>query len=213
MNDISPQRGLLTLLTVALGAGLLVSVSDRMSRDRIAENERRYLLRQLNEVVSPDLYDNDLAGSRIQVSDQDLLGVAGPVDVYVGTLAGQAAVFLFNVSAPDGYNGAIDLLVGVNRDGQVSGVRVISHRETPGLGDGIEAARSDWINGFTGRSLGNPPPVGWAVRADGGEFDQLTGATITPRAVVKAVRNTLVYFSENRAALLAAAEGITGTDD
>ena len=104
-------------------------------------------------------------------------------------------------------------VVGVERTGRISGVRVISDRETPGLGDAIEAQRSDWIQTFAGRTLEDPLPAGWAVRADGGEFDQLTGATITPQAVVKAVRNTLVYFAANREALVAAPEEMTDTDD
>ena len=202
MYDVSPARGLLTLLVVALTAGLLVAFSDLVSRDRIAANERRYLLSQLSQVVNADLYDNDLATSRIQVDNPELLGVDGATDAYVGTRAGKPAVFLFVANAPDGYNGNIGLLVGVTQDGRITGVRATSHRETPGLGDGIEADQSDWIEGFAGRSLGDPPASGWAVRADGGEFDQLTGATITPRAVVKAVRNTLVFFADNREALM-----------
>ncbi|MBT8061125.1 MAG: electron transport complex subunit RsxG [Gammaproteobacteria bacterium] len=198
MADVSARRGLATILAAALVAGLLVSFSDNLSRDRIAENERRFLLRSLTEVVTPDLYDNDLPNSRFQVEDAALLGVEGPTDVYVGTRAGEPAVFIFFVNAPDGYNGGIRLLVGITGNGTVTGVRVISHRETPGLGDAIEIKRSNWIMGFSGRSLANPAPEGWRVRVDGGQFDQLTGATITPRAVVKAIRNTLTFFAENR---------------
>ncbi len=202
MRNVGATRGLLTLLAVATIAGLLVSGSDYFSRDRIAANERQYLLQQLSQVVSPDLYDNDLAANQTQVQDPALLGMQEPADVYVGTRAGKPAVLLFTVNAPDGYNGNIRLLVGVMRNGQVTGVRVISHRETPGLGDAIEISRSNWIAGFAGRSLGDPPPEAWAVRADGGEFDQLTGATITARAVINAVRNTLIYFEQNQDELL-----------
>ena len=146
----------------------------------------------------------------MQVADAALLGNAEPTDVHVGTLAGEPSVFLFMVTAPDGYNGPIGLLVGVDRTGTVSGVRVVSHRETPGLGDAIELDRSDWIDGFAGRSLHNPPIARWGVRVDGGQFDQLTGATITPRAVVTAVRNTLVYFDDQRDELLGALPAATG---
>ncbi|MGH8035858.1 MAG: RnfABCDGE type electron transport complex subunit G, partial [Lysobacterales bacterium] len=93
------------------------------------------------------------------------------------------------------------LLVGINADGSLTGVRVTSHKETPGLGDALDTARSEWILGFSGRSLDNPEPAGWAVRKDGGVYDQFTGATITPRAVVKAVHGALEYFKDNRAAL------------
>src|SRR5690606_27069458 len=105
------------------------------------------------------------------------------------------------VTAPNGYGGAIRLLVGIREDGTVAGVRVIDHRETPGLGDGIEIEKSDWMTDFEGRSLGDPPVQRWRVKKDGGEFDQFTGATITPRAVVTAVRNALIYFRTHRQAL------------
>jgi electron transport complex protein RnfG len=105
---------------------------------------------------------------------------------------------VFSVVARGGYAGDIELLVGVRADGRVAGVRVVEHHETPGLGDGIEADKSDWIRGFDGRSLGDPPREDWAVRRDGGDFDQFTGATITPRAVVEAVRDTLIYFEDHR---------------
>ena len=106
---------------------------------------------------------------------------------------------IFNAIAPDGYNGRIHLLVGVYVDGRIAGVRVVKHAETPGLGDAIEVRKSSWILGFDGKSLDRPEPTRWAVRRDGGEFDQLTGATITRRAVVAAVRNTLLYYRQNAA--------------
>jgi electron transport complex protein RnfG len=93
------------------------------------------------------------------------------------------------------------MVVGVNRDGSVAGVRVLEHRETPGLGDAVDHRKSDWIDGFGGKALGAPPPEDWAVRKDGGVFDQFTGATITPRAVVAAVRRTLEYVQAQRALL------------
>ena len=108
-------------------------------------------------------------------------------------------------SAEDGYNGPIHLLVGVSFDGRLTGVRILEHKETPGLGDGIERAKSDWVLQFNGRTLENPSTDRWFIRADGGEFDQLTGATVTPRAVVKAVKNTLTFVDENRSNLVAMA--------
>jgi electron transport complex protein RnfG len=102
------------------------------------------------------------------------------------------------VTAPDGYNGDIRLLAGIDAGGTVLGVRVVSHRETPGLGDPIEVDKSDWILGFANKSLRNPETGGWAVKRDGGQFDQFTGATISPRAVVRTIHNTLLYFETNR---------------
>jgi electron transport complex protein RnfG len=111
---------------------------------------------------------------------------------------------LFAVTARGGFAGAIRILVGVEFDGTVTGVRILQHRETPGLGDKIESARSDWIFQFDGRSMGDPEVTGWAIRNDGGDFDQLTGASVTPRAVIQAIRDTLLYFDEHRGEIFAA---------
>ena len=116
---------------------------------------------------------------------------------YRARLQGEPVAVIFNSVAPDGYNGKIHLLVGVNIDASLAGVRVVKHAETPGLGDAIEIRKSPWIRGFDGKSLNNPDQAGWRVKRDGGEFDQLTGATITPRAIVAAVRNTLLYYQQN----------------
>ena len=106
------------------------------------------------------------------------------------------------VVAPEGYSGRIDLLVGIYADGSVAGVRAVSHRETPGLGDKVEIGKSQWVLEFNGKSLSMPVPENWAVKKDGGNFDQFTGATITPRAVVKAVYQSLEYFADHRSILL-----------
>ncbi len=111
---------------------------------------------------------------------------------------------LFVVSARDGYSGPIRLLVGIDVEGTVTAVQVLEHRETPGLGDRVEAGKSDWVKQFDGRSLINPTPDGWEIKRDGGEFDQLTGASVTPRAIVNAVRETLLYFAANEASVFAA---------
>ena len=181
----------------AAGVGL-VAFTEVSTRERIAANERAYLLRALNEVVPADAHDNDMFSDTIQVSDEELLGTPEAITVFRAFSGGQPAAVILTPIAPDGYSGAIRLLVGIATDGRLTGVRVTSHRETPGLGDGIEAARSDWIVGFDDRSLADPALARWTVRRDGGDFDQFTGATITPRAVVKAVRNALLYFEKNR---------------
>jgi len=121
-------------------------------------------------------------------------------------MQGEPVALVIEALAPDGYSGTIRLLVGINIDGSLGGVRVVAHRETPGLGDAIEEERSDWILGFTGKSLQDPPLQKWAVKKDGGAFDQLTGATITPRAVVKAVRQALLYYRDQKDALFAREE-------
>jgi electron transport complex protein RnfG len=133
--------------------------------------------------------------------------------VYRALKDAKPVALVMSVIAPDGYSGSIKLLVGINTDGTLSGVRAVAHRETPGLGDAIEEQRSDWVQQFNGASLENPPLDRWKVRKDGGDFDQLTGATITPRAVVQAVRNALLYYRQHRETLFATDEQATTTHD
>jgi electron transport complex protein RnfG len=189
--------GLLALIAVA-GVSLLSGVF-LLTEDRIAEQERRVVMEQLAQVLPPTHHDNDLLDDVILIRDPEFS--PEPLRVFRGWLQGAPAGLVMEITAPDGYNGAIELLVGIFPDGAVSGVRVVAHRETPGLGDPIEARRSDWILGFDGRSLGDPPVERWAVRRDGGDFDQFTGATITPRAVVGAVRRALEYHHQHGEAL------------
>lgn len=192
--------GLVLFLFAAVGSGL-VAFTHEQTRERIAANEKAALLRNLHQLIHPDEHDNDLLADTLEVRDPGLLGTRAPVTVYRAYLEGRPVAVILTPVAPDGYNGTIRLLVGIRADGTLLGVRVLSHHETPGLGDQIEVERSDWILGFAGKSLGKPPEKRWAVKKDGGAFDQFTGATITPRAVVKAVKRTLIYFRKHREAL------------
>jgi electron transport complex protein RnfG len=163
-------------------------------------------------VLPSTLYNNPILEDTIQIADPILLGTKDPMPAYRARRNGQPVAVILTPLAPDGYNGAIKLLVGIRYDGNLTGVRVISHKETPGLGDGIEEGKSDWILDFRDRSLDNPVESKWKVRRDGGVFDQFTGATITPRAIVKAVRNSLEYFKHHRDALFAQEEkNLNGT--
>ncbi len=191
------------LLMFAAAGTAMVAATWQGTHERIAANERATLLRKLSQLIPAQRYDNSLLDDRIEVQ-APALG-RDPVQVYRARLAGQPVALVMTVLAPDGYSGAIRLLVGINRDGSLTGVRVVAHHETPGLGDGIEEERSDWIHQFDGRSLDNTPLQSWAVHKDGGDFDQLTGATITPRAVVKAVRASLLYYRAHADELFAAA--------
>lgn len=193
---------LLLFFFAAIGTALVAFTFDN-THAQIAANERAALLRNLHVLVPPDTHDNDIFNDIIEVTDPDLLGTNAPVAVYRARKQGWPVAAVLTPVAPDGYSGAIRLLVGIKLDGTLAGVRILSHRETPGLGDFIEAQRSDWILDFTGRSLGNPAPRQWAVKRDGGVFDQFTGATITPRAVVKAVKKALIYFDRNHQRLFA----------
>lgn len=187
------------LLAVAALAGTgLMALTYRHAGPHIEAAEREALLRMLNEVVPAAMYDNVLLEDVREVVDPMLLGSAQPLRVYRARRHGAPVAAIFTVVAPDGYSGPIRLLVGVNDAGTILAVRVVSHSETPGLGDGIEASRSDWITGFDRRSLANPTRGRWKVKKDGGEFDQFTGATITPRAIVGAVHRCLEYFQAHR---------------
>lgn len=192
---------LLLMLFATIGAAL-VGFSYDSTYEIIKENERRTLLKQLNYIVPASDYDNDLLSDTLELAADKNLGSTEPSTAYRAKKQGKNVAVVFSVIAPNGYNGSIHLLVGIYSDGNLAGVRVVKHRETPGLGDAIEAKRSDWILEFTGKSLSNPNSRQWKVKRDGGEFDQFTGATITPRAVVKAVHSALLYFETNKKTLL-----------
>jgi Na+-translocating ferredoxin:NAD+ oxidoreductase subunit G len=191
------------LLLFAAAGTTLVAYTFEKTRDQIAANERATLLRKLHRLIPADQHDNVLLEDTITVRDEALLGSTEPVTVYRARSNGEPVALVIAAIAPDGYSGSIRLLVGINVDGTLSGVRVIAHRETPGLGDAIDETRSDWIYIFDGKSLQAPDVSRWAVKKDGGDFDQLTGATITPRAVVKAARNALLYYRDHQEALFA----------
>jgi len=180
-----------------VGTGMVAYTFDK-TKEQIAINEREALLRSLHAIVPPALHDNDLPSDTITVISKELLGTDKPVTVYRARQDGRPVAAILTPIAPDGYSGAIKLLVAISYQGDIFGVRVISHRETPGLGDAIDSEKSDWVDDFRGHSLTNPDELGWHVKRDGGEFDQFTGATITPRAVVKAVYNSLQYFETHR---------------
>lgn len=188
----------LVLAAFAILGTTLVSFTYDNTHQQIAENKRQELLHTLHILIDPAAHDNDLYNDVIYLRDKALLGSNKPVAVYRARKHQQPVAAIIASVAPDGYSGNIELLVAIHYNGTLAGVRVIEHRETPGLGDAIDASRSDWILGFNGKSLNNPAPSGWKVKRDGGEFDQFTGATISPRAIVKAVHNTLLYYQQHR---------------
>ena len=194
-------RAALTLAAAVAAAVLLLALVHDATRERIASSERARRAAAFDRVLGSVDYDNDLLADRIEVRDPELLGTDAAVPVYRARLAGHPVAAIIESVAPDGYSGSIRLLVGVTPDGRLLGVRVLQHHETPGLGDAIEERRSDWIRSFEGRSLRDPPLARWKVRKDGGDFDQLTGATVTPRAVVAAVRNTMLFVQRQGPAL------------
>lgn len=186
------------LALFAIAGTFFVSQTYDNTIDKINENKRLALLKALHVLVPQNTHDNDIFTDFIQVEDKNLLGSKNPVAVYRARKEKKPVAVIINSVAPDGYNGKIELLVAINYNGTLAGVRVSSHKETPGLGDAIEENRSDWITKFKQLSLTNPDKKGWAVKRDGGQFDQFTGATITPRAIVKAVYKTLLYYNKHR---------------
>jgi electron transport complex protein RnfG len=185
--------GVILAAIAVVGTGLLAGTKE-LTDPVIRANLRADRLKQLNELIPHRRYDNELLRDTIEVQDAAHLGTGKPVTVYRARQQGRPVAVAFRAVAPDGYNGRIDLLVAIWRDGELAGVRVINHAETPGLGDQIETAKSDWITQFDGHALGDPPEDDWKVNKDGGAFDQMTGATITSRAVVKAVRRALTFY-------------------
>jgi electron transport complex protein RnfG len=182
-----------------LAAAALLVLGNLATRGAIEQRRAEDLLGSLAQVIPAGSYDNDLLADPLVVSRE----ADKPVTVYRALRGGQVTAVAFRVTG-QGYGGAVELIMGVSAAGKVLGTRVVSHAETPGLGDKIEIERDDWILGFDGRSLGDPPAARWAVKKDGGDFDQFTGATITPRAVVGAVKRGLKLFDRRRDILLAA---------
>jgi electron transport complex protein RnfG len=192
------QAGLLG--SFAMVAAAFLVAGSIATRDDIAQRRAEDLLASLGQVIPAEIHNNDLLKSPLALED----GSGNPITIYRALDGLDVTGVAFKVTG-QGYAGAIDLILGVNARGEILGTRVLAHAETPGLGDKIEASRDDWILGFTGRSLGDPSPERWAVKQDGGDFDQFTGATITPRAVVRAVKDGLEFFRTHRDTLLASA--------
>ena len=177
-----------------LGA-LLVSGTEQQTREIIIHNERMALLNQLYKLVPQSEIDNDFLQHPLTLNAPEFLGI-DDTQAYIGTQQGKLSAIVFEATIPNGYAGPILMLVAVDSKGTLKGVRIVSHSETPGLGDKIELERSDWVLGFNGKSLTDPDEAHWKVKKDGGEFDQFTGATITPRAIVNSVRKALLYFDQ-----------------
>ncbi len=200
--NIEALRGRLGYQVALLGgvvllATTLLSQAHHLTAASIAAAEARDLQASLAQVLPAGSFDNELAQDFL-----DIEGAQGPVRVYRARQGGRVVAVVMQLVAPNGYAGPIELVMGVDKDGQVLGVRVLKHKETPGLTDQIDAGKGDWIFSFNGKDLGHPPPERWAVKKDGGDFDQFTGATITPRAIVGVLKGGLELFAAQRARLL-----------
>ena len=206
MSEVNVVKGGLTLAVIAAICTALVALTFALTKDRIVANEKAWLERNLQPALSGLFFDSGVTESKLTIlAPHDLPGTDDAI-IYRVYAEDAPVAALFVVSARDGYSGPIRLLVGIDVEGTITAVQVLEHRETPGLGDQVESGKSDWLKQFDGRSLINPAPDGWEIKRDGGEFDQLTGASVTPRAVVNAVRETLLYFTANEASVFAADE-------
>ncbi len=184
---------------------LILASTFFVTRAPIAESERQAKLKLFEQVLPRELHDNDLLKDGVKIAAGGDLGNRDETLAYRARLNGQPSAIILETVAPDGYSGDITLLVAVRADGELAGVRVLAHKETPGLGDYIDIGHSDWIKkNFDGQSLAKTPDDAWKVKKDGGRFDYMAGATITPRAVVKAVHKALKYFTQHRDELLTA---------
>ncbi len=194
----------ITLAMIAAICTSLVALTYHLTADRIAANDKALLEQSLHPALSDIFYDSGVSESLLVLSPPHALPGSEEALIYRVYAKEEPVAALFVVTARDGFSGPIRILVGVDIEGIVTGIRILRHRETPGLGDKIVASRSDWVHQFTGRSLGDPMLTDWAIRRDGGEFDQLTGASVTPRAVIKAMRDSLVYFDVHKGEIFAA---------
>lgn len=198
----SISRNAILLGIFALTCTAIIAATFLSSQDAIKENIRLAEEQALLEIVPKSRHNNAMLDDAHNIDDDKLLGLRGEKHYYIARQNGQAIAVIFPATARDGYTGDIDLIIGINIDGTIAGARVLSHRETPGLGDAIDYKKSQWIDDFIGKSLVKPSMDLWKVKKDKGVFDQFTGATITPRAVTKTILQTLQYFNQHQHQIL-----------
>lgn len=190
------------LVAYALFGTVILAFIFNITHVEIEKNEANARRALLAETLTPHSYNNDLIANQFLVAPDALLGSEGsPNRAWQAQMNHTPVAVVLEATAPDGYGGKINMLIGIVANGQISGVRVVEQHETPGLGDYIELAKSQWIHIFDGKSLSNTPNDAWQVKKDGGQFDYMTGATITPRAVIQAVHHALLYAAAHHALL------------
>ncbi len=190
------SAGILTAFAV-VGTALLAATY-LVTRPIIAETEKQAKLALISQILPATLYDNDLFKDAALLPPAGELGNSEPTPVYRAVKEGKPSAAVLEVIAPDGYSGKIRMIVAIKADGEISGVRVVTHKETPGLGDYIDIAKNRWIRIFEGKSLSKYADQDWKVKKDGGKFEHMAGATVSPRTVVKAVHKSLKYFVANQ---------------
>jgi electron transport complex protein RnfG len=186
-----------TILGIFTAVGVsMVTLVHQVTAEQIAENQRQATYRAFDQILQGKVYDNSPLDHPTELAPVEWLNGGEPITIYTAKSNGKAIATLLSIDAQSGYNGKITLLLGILADGTLSGVEVVNHHETPGLGDKIESRRSDWLKQFAGRSLEFPDEDYWGVKRDGGVFDQITGATVTSRAVVMSLKQALSFLQQ-----------------
>ncbi len=195
MNNIASKKWLLPVIlaAVTLITSAVLMLTHELTKEKIEQQKLLSTLNSLKRLMPAELTDNDILAEALTIYEPERLGHRQPKQLYLGKKDGQLSVAAIPVVARNGYAGDIELLVGVKSDGTITDVAIINHKETPGLGDIIERRKSDWLQQFPDTSLKQPTEKNWKVKKDGGYFDQITAATITPRAVVTAIKKALLY--------------------
>lgn len=195
----------LNLTFFAVVATALLTFTYQLTHEQIVRSEEKEKFKLIAQLVPPELFDNDIMQDKLPVPASEELGTENVTTAYRARLKGEPSAVVLESIAPDGYAGKISLVLAVRPDGHLLGVRVVAHKETPGLGDYIELAKSPWIRVFEGQTLAEHEDGYWKVKKDGGHFEHRAGATVTPRAIVKAVNKALHYFERNSEILFATA--------
>ncbi|WMS95528.1 electron transport complex subunit RsxG [Pseudoalteromonas sp. HL-AS2] len=201
LSSMAKNGAILTAFALVT-TGLVASIN-MLTADKIAEQELLHLTSQLQEVLDPSTYDNELTTDCVIISDERLGPYANQI-VYRARKNNEPVALIVRHVTPSGYSGDINLLTAVLSDGSIAGVRTTKHEETPGLGDKVEVKKSPWITSFKTLTVQSSSDARWAVKKDGGQFDQFTGATITPRAVVGSVKNAVLFAQSEFDAIFAA---------
>lgn len=197
------KKTAITMICFALIGTAALAYIFQITRAPIAASEAEARLALFKQVLPENTYDNDILKNTVQIAPDALLGNKLPTIANAAMLNGAPAGVILEAVAHDGYSGDIKLLIAIRPDGSVSGVRVLAHKETPGLGDYIDILKDDWITQFNDESLSKTTDNFWKVKKDGGKFEYMAGATITPRAIVKAVHKALQYFAQHQQELFA----------
>ena len=213
MTDRPIWKSGVTLAIIAGFCTSLVAFTWQLTADRIEANKKEWLERSLQPALAGLFFDGSVTESMITIPVPHELPGSDAAVIYRVYAAEKPVAALFVVSARDGYAGPIRMLIGIEIDGNITGVRVLQHKETPGLGDRIETVKSDWVLQFDGHSLRDPEAAKWAIKGDGGQFDQLTGASVTPRSIIRAIKETLIWFEANRVSVFAAAAETENSDE